>query len=228
MASPSTNAHVGPLQGAQGLDHAVFLQLETHLRLASDAGGVDEQVIFIVDAQRHIDGVARRAGDVRNDQSLIADEPIDQGAFAHIRLAHDGDTRLLRRLDGLFLRRLRIVGKIGQHLVHQIFDAHLFLGGDHIELLGAKLVELGGVELRLLAFDFVDGVEDGLVDLAQALGDVLVLGHQALANIHQEDDDVRLFDGEVDLLDPPARSARLAPPGRCRRCRPVQKSFAPS
>ena len=67
---------------------------------ASQAGGVDQDKVFAVAGVRNIDRVTGGAGDVRNNGAIVVKDRVDQGRFADIGPADDGDrTGLGRRLN---------------------------------------------------------------------------------------------------------------------------------
>ena len=72
--------------------------------------------------------------------------------------------------------------------------------GDRIGLVPAEGVELGALELALLVVGLVDGHDDRRLGPSQDLGRLEVRRRHARHRIDDEDDDVRLGDGQPGLL----------------------------
>src|SRR5262249_57403415 len=60
-------------------------------------GGVDQLEGATLDLEPRVDAVARRAGDLRDDDALLADEPVHERALADVRAPDEGDARPRRR-----------------------------------------------------------------------------------------------------------------------------------
>ncbi len=236
-----------------------------HLAATPQTGGVDEAQLPSLPGERRVDGVPRRARDVADDDTLLAEELVEEGRLAHVGAAHDGHARGRRgvrpddgRQPGVRLRRplhielleaRRLVGlrlvlaeqPEGEALLHpggQVLGLDLALlalaffqrlpgqgGHDGVEEVAgappveradgiglvepAQAQELGALQLQLLVVGLVDGHDHRRGRPPQGLSDLLVCRRQAGGGVHDEDDDVRLLDGQASLvLD---RSSMVSP-----------------
>ncbi len=198
---------VGGLDGLQGLDHRELLDGLEHLALAPQACGVDELELLPVALEGHGDRVPRRAGHVEGDEAFLAEPGVDERGLAHIGPAGDGQA------DGLVLAVFRLVLGLGelQRLkgrLEQAADTLPVGRGDGQDLAQTQLVELGQLRALAHALGLVAHEQAGFAEAPQVVGDVVVLGRQARACIHDEDDDVRFRDGLLGLLGHLAVDAR--------------------
>jgi hypothetical protein len=69
VASSSSSTHVGVGDRLQGLDHRELLDGLEDLALATQARGVDQLEALAVSLERHVDRVARGAGQVEGDRA---------------------------------------------------------------------------------------------------------------------------------------------------------------
>ena len=89
------NRDVAALDGILGALDAEIFNRVVHAPRLPDAGGINQDV-FLPDAvgldlERHVNGVARRAGNRRDDDALGLRERIDDGRFADVRATDDGE-----------------------------------------------------------------------------------------------------------------------------------------
>ena len=142
--------HVGHADVAARHHHAQLLRHIAGLALAADAGGIDEDVLRAVVRDGLVHGIARGAGDGRNDGPLLAGERVEQGRFADVGPADDGD------LDSRRSRWLFGTGRIAArepcgHAVQQRVHADAMLGRYREDVGNPEAVELVGqavAELR--------------------------------------------------------------------------------
>jgi hypothetical protein len=184
---------------------------------AADPGGVDQDHGQPVEAEDGVDRVARGPRDLADERSLVAEEGIEQGGLPDVGTSHDGDPcHAILALGGLGRRR----GQDLERSVEQVVDADAVLGGDHQDLLEAKLEYL--VPEMLLARDvgLVRRDDHRSPRPAEQLGDVTVDRRQTLPDVEQEDDGICFLDGDPGLcLDvglaefPVRRSAVELQPG---------------
>ena len=130
---------VGALGGALRAQRRVVLDRVGDLRLAAHAGRVDEHQPAPVDHQRHVDRVARRAGELGDDHALLAEEAVDERGLADVGPADHGQADASRRP--------RARSSAGQQLddaVEQIARAEALRRGDGHRLAEPEPVELGG------------------------------------------------------------------------------------
>ncbi len=74
------------------------------------------------------------------------------------------------------------------------------LGGEGIQRVDAQAIVFGKQFFMARAVHLVGGVKDLLAAAAQLPGDLHVRGREAVAAVHQKDDDVGLFNGQIRLL----------------------------
>ena len=189
-------AHVRPLDGQLRPHDGELLHPLVHLGLAADAGGVDEhiaaQLVFIHGVHR----VPGGAGHVADDDPLLPQDVVHQGALAHVGLADDGHLDEILVLPVLFHGR-----EVLETLVQQIAGAVAVDGGggdgvaqsQGVELIHAKVGGAGGVGL-------VHRQHHGLLGAQQHVGHVLIRRGDAGAQVGHKDDDRGLVDGDLRLL----------------------------
>ena len=142
-----------------------------------------------------VDGIARRARDVADDDALLTHECIDKRGFADVRTADNGDADLIR----LFLF-LRPFGKERHESIEQIAEIHDVRSRNRHGIAKAEVVELVDVRLLLWRIDLVHGQEHGRLRRAQHLADFLIGKRQTCATVNEKEDDVRLLHGDLRLL----------------------------
>ena len=188
---------VGALDGVQGFDDGEFFDFVVHPRLAADAGGVNQGeavalCVFVGDG----DGVARGAGDGACHQAFFADEAVEQGGFARVGTADDGQRDVFFLVFCLvFFAEQCGVGRFqqaGDDALRQLLQATAVFGGDGKGVRDAQRVEVGEDEVGVGEVGFVHREDDWLLAAAQFGGDGFVNRGQAVAAINDEDDDVRL------------------------------------
>src|SRR6185312_2012804 len=103
---------VGGLDGLERLDDGEELDRGAGLAAPAHARGVDQRVAASVALEGNLDRVARGAGLVEGDDSLLADQRVDEGGFADVGPADDGDAGMASRRFILIGRGL-VVGKAG-------------------------------------------------------------------------------------------------------------------
>ena len=79
------------LDRLQRLDDGEELGPLAGLAAAAQARGIDQRVAPAGALERHLDRVARGARLVEGDHPLLADQRVDQGGFADVGPADDGD-----------------------------------------------------------------------------------------------------------------------------------------
>ena len=175
---------------------AELLRHRVRLPLAADAGGIDEGELDAVAGDGLVDGVARGAGDGRDDGALLSGESVEEGRFAHVRTADDGD------LDGGGLGGFRGGGHFGKcsgDAIEQRVDACAVLGGQRKDVADAEVVEV----MREIAIggsiDLVDGERDGLAEALEHLGEIAVAAGDLGAAIDEENDVRRFAQRDVGL-----------------------------
>ncbi len=108
VASISEQRNVGGFEVLAGHDDGQLFGHHLGLALAPDAGGIDEAEEVALALDDLVDGVARGAGDVRNDGAVGAGQGVQQGGLADVGAADDGDLGLARLI--LAVRALLAAG----------------------------------------------------------------------------------------------------------------------
>ena len=186
---------VGAVDGAKRSHDAVALDRRIDLSLAAHARRVNEDELRVLRHKVRVDGIARRARDVADDDALLTHECIDERGFADVRTADDGDADLIR----LFLF-LCSCGKERHESIEQIAEVHGVRRRNRHGIAKAEVVELVDVRLLLGRINLVHGQEHGFLRRAQHLADFLIGKRQARTAVDEKEDDVRLLHGDLRLL----------------------------
>ena len=189
-------AHIRALDGELCAHDGEFLDAVVHAGLAPDTGGVDKDILAVFVFKAAVDAVARRAGDVADDDALFAEDEVHERGLADVRLADDGDAGMVRVRIVRILRR-----EVLQTGVEQVARAMAMHGGD-----GDRIAEAEGVKLidagvdRAGGVHLVDGQHNGLFRAQEHIGHFLIGGGHAGADLGDEHDDVGRVNGELCLL----------------------------
>ena len=212
-----------------------LLQLLLDARLAPHAGGVEQAEFAAVPLERHRDGVARDAGLRPNEQTLLAEQAIDQSGLADIGTTDDGDADRARGDVGFGLLVL-LLGRRGEFRqgradrVVEIRQTFAVLGRNRNRIAKAELIGLNGVlsgtQLALVGDD-----DDGLAGAPHHIGELPVDRRQAGTHIHQEQHRVGALDRGGGLLhhaaDKSIRSAFVEARGVDHRKRKIAETPLP-
>ena len=107
------HGHLGPLDRGRGAQAGVVLVARRLLDPPADAGGVDEPPGPAAELDQLVDRVDGGAGDVVDDDPLLAGQLVEQRRLADVRLADDGDPARAADLASKLRRRLRQRGEDG-------------------------------------------------------------------------------------------------------------------
>src|SRR5690606_19748730 len=141
------------------------------------------------------------AGLVEDHDPILAQHAVDQGRFANVGPADNGDLGADRgdrqALDGIafFVQVDGLDVTLDQHRFEHRVDVAPVRGGDADRRAQAQRRKLADNGVRIGPVDLVGDQEGVLVALAQVLGDHLVAGGPAGAGIDQEQHRVRFLDG---------------------------------
>ena len=183
------------------------------MHTATDAGSVDEAPQLAAKLHDLVDRVAGGAGELVDDDALLAGRLVQQRRLADVRAPEDRDPARAAEL------RLRDGGDVGQHLhdlVEEVGDAAPVDRRDGVGLTETEVPQGRGLRLLPSVVDLVRDEEDGLLRGAQQPHDGLVGRRRADHRVDDEqhhvgevDRDLGLRgDGAVDALGirlPPAR-----------------------
>ena len=185
----------------QGTDHRVVLGGVVDAAAAAHAGGVHEHDRPIGRVHQRVDGVPGGAGHVVHHAAVLAHQPVEQGALAHVGATDDGHTwrghvvrapQLLALIvqgnpvgggHGLAPRTLR---ELGDHHVQQVAGPTAVQRADRHGLAHPEPQELPHLVLAAVVVRLVGHHHDGSVDAAQPVGDGFVVVGETDAGIHHE------------------------------------------
>ena len=187
--------HIRPVNGPQAADHTVPFQRRVDFAAPPHAGGIDEDERHAVVFEISIHGIPGRTRNIADHQTFFAEQCIDQRRLADIGTADHGDPDGVRLIGDFDLRRQLFDDGIEQIAQIQGIDRR---HGDR--LAQAEAIELITVRDSLDGIDFVDGQHDRLLRSPQHADDLLVhLGNADFA-VHNEQNDVRFFHGQLGLI----------------------------
>ncbi len=191
------DGHLGLLEGGLGAQRRVEVGATALVDAAPDAGRVDEAPRLATELDELVDRVAGGAGDVVDDDPLVAGEAVEQARLADVGAPDERDPS--RAALGV-----RAVGRhVGQHLEHGVegVAAPAAVHGGHREgLAEAEAPQHRRVGLAALVVDLVGDEHDRLAGPAQQLDDRLVVVGRADGGVDDEHDDVGEVDGDLGLL----------------------------
>ena len=187
---------VGTLNGHGSTKDRELFDLIVDLGLLTHTGGVneDELTIFVLKVAVHrITGGTCHVGD--ND-TLLPQDPVDEGGLTHVGLADDGN---LHHIGLLF--QLLLLGEVLQAGIQQITGTMAVDGRDGDGIAQAQVVELVNIGVgHAHLVHFVDSQDDGLSGPQKHIGHVLVGGGEAGLDVTDKDDDVGVGNGDLGLL----------------------------
>ena len=204
---------VGLVHGPQRPDERVVLGRIVDAALAPHAGRVDVADGPVGCVDHGVDGVAGGPGQVVDDGAVVADQPVEQRALAHVRPAHDGHGRDRRAgLAGILCAisvvvRLGVAvrsqavgrGQPGDDLVEEVAGPPAVQRGDGMGLPDAEGEELPTIVLTLVVVGLVHPEQHGLPGAAQPGGDRVVVLGDPDAGVDEEDDQVGAPHGLLHL-----------------------------
>ena len=189
-------ANLRLVDGAKAPDEAVVLDVFVNKVALAHAGGVDEAVALVATLDDDVEGVARRAGDVAHDGTILAGKAVGDRGLADVRAANNGNTKGVLRILGL-IRGLR---ESCDDLVEKVSRTVTVDGGNGPGLTKAEGIEIPhGLVVRGIV-ELVGYEEDGLAGSTQDTRNRLVLFGHADGSVDDEDDDIRLLAGGLRLL----------------------------
>ncbi len=195
LASTRTSATSARSAAAERAQLRVVLDPLPLLALAPQAGRVDEQEGAVVALQHRVDRVARRAGDVRDDHALLADERVQERRLAHVRAAEDGDAdRLVAE------RRPALAREQRDDLVEQVAGAVAVQRRERQRVAEPEPVELERLEVARGSSSLFASTSTGFLRRAQDDGELLVARRDPVTGVDHEEDEVGLLDRRARLL----------------------------
>ena len=188
--------HICTLHSRHGADDTVALQLFLNLVLPSESRCVDENILFPVVHDLCIHRVPGRSRDVGDNHPVLAEKPVDDGRFPHVRLSHDGNAGTV-----IFLFIRRLLREIRGHRVEHIAESQP--GGRRYRnrVPDPQIVKL--IYIRQIFFKAVHLVhcqDDRLPRSPQHIRHFGVRIHEPLPHIREKDDHIRRVDSDLRLL----------------------------
>ena len=145
---------------------------------------------------RGIDRIARRSGNIGYDDTVRAQQFVDQGGFSDVRFSNNGDAR---NLALLLVFHLRI--KVSCHLIEHIADAELSGCGNGVRLSDAEVIEFINIHhLTVKVIYLVDNEYNRLAASSQHVCHFCIRIYKSLTDVCDEDDDICGINGDLRLV----------------------------
>ena len=145
-------------------------------------------------ADLRIDGIAGGAGVFADDGALLAQQPIEQAALAHIGAADDGHAHLIL----IITLAQGQAGQAAQALgngIEQIANTQAVDGADRVHLAQAQRIRVQRQLALLIRIDLIGGNEHGHLRPPQYGHDFFISAGQSIDAIDDENDAIRLLGG---------------------------------
>jgi hypothetical protein len=189
---------LGEGDGADGVLGGELFQLLLNLRLLAQAGSVDQAHLLVAPDPVDRDGVARDARFRTGQQTLLADQAVDQGGLAGVRTADDGQADRLVVVVLVF--GILVLGEGRQHGGVELGHAFAVLARNRNRFAQAQLVGFADARLAGFALGLVGGDDHRLAATAQQGGEHFIQRGDAFAGVVDEQRDVRFLDGQLGLM----------------------------
>ena len=163
-----------------------------HAGAFTEAGGVDDVVLFIAPDVGDVDSITSGSRDFGDHRALILENGIDEGGFTGIGFADDGDLKAVLEvvvIDICLFLGLKF-GEFAIDTVEEVIDSAPVFGGGGESVAEAEAGEVAGGVIVVRAVGLVHGEDDVGIGLTEELGHFLVDGVNASAGINDEDDEV--------------------------------------
>ena len=188
--------HLGTLYGTDGTDDHITLQFFLDLVLPAKTGSINEDIFFAVISDLGIHRISGGTRDIRNDQTVLTQQFVDQGRLADIGLSDDGHTGAVI----LFFLCLFLI-KIFRYGLQHVTDSQTIHRRDRMGIANTQIVEFVDIRHILLeAVHLIDHQYHGLVGTAQHVCHLGIRIHQSLLYIHQENDHVCSLHSDLCLF----------------------------
>ena len=189
------NDDVGGFDSLQGLNDRKLLDGFEYTTLASHARRIDQLVFLVAAFELDLDRIARGTWLVKSNHPLFTQQRIDQGRLANVRAAGNGHTGNTFGVVCVF----RILREFFQRIVDQTPHPFAMRGRNRMRFTQTQFMKVGRHHAAIHAFYLIDGNENGTIDPAEQLGNVLVERRDALATIDHENNPVCFVDGLLSL-----------------------------
>ena len=190
------DADTAALDSGQTAQDAVALDTALDLAALAQAGGIGKDELAVLVLYHCVDGIAGRTGFVGDDQTVLAQNMVDEAGFADVGAANDGNRDAVIRV---FLVLLKV--EVGADRVQQVAGAVAVHAGNRNQLAEAEAVEV--VQLHRGFADLialVDSQHNGLAAAHKHSGNVLILRCDARGQLRHHDDAVCGINGQLCLF----------------------------
>ena len=165
--------------------------------------------------EARVDRVARRAGDLRDDRALLAEERVDERRLADVRAPDDREGDLVRRAASVSARDSPLPPELvsrSRDRGLQVVDADVVLGRDAVDLGEPELPRLDLALAALLAGRSCWRRRPRSRPASRTIaGGRAVARQDARGGVHDEEDEVRAPDRRDGLVAHGRRDLLLAP-----------------
>src|SRR5829696_8496606 len=190
---------LGKAHGAQRVADRQLLELVLHPGALAQARGVEELDRPAAPLPVDRDRIAGDAGLGAGEQTIGADQLVDERRLAGVRAPDDRDLERLA-LAALVVLRLVVFPEIGQERVEELAEALAVLGRERHRLSEPQGERVVGAGRPGAALGFVGDEHHRLAGAAHELDEGLIRRQHPGARVHQEEDDVRLGDRRLCLV----------------------------
>ena len=157
-----------------------------------DARRIDKDIFFIADFYAGVDCVARRACDVRNDDSVISQKFVDKAAFPRVRFPDDCDFQR-------FFLFFRLVLPCKFHdFVQHVAKTFRLSRGNPDRLAKSQLVKVVQ-KVLFVVIQLVHDKQNRLATFAKVCRDFVIFVREPRLSVKHKYDDVGGFDSNLRL-----------------------------
>ena len=206
----------GEAHGAQRVGCGELFELGVDARALPQARRVEQFEAAAFPVRLDGNGVARDASLRSDQQPVLAEYAVEQRRFAGVGAAGHRDAQRLRLVEfaavlvlaqhhrralvlNIVGRRREALGQALQHGLVEVGEALVMLGRERHGVAETERIGVVGALDALAAFGLVGDQDDGLVGAAHQRGEVAVDRRDADARVDDEEDRVRLLDGDFGL-----------------------------
>src|SRR5208282_3793583 len=195
-------------------DYRKLLRHQPRFAFAADAGGINEANLAAFVLDDFIDGIARSAGDRRDDGAIGSRELIQQRGFADVRVPDDRDLDFMRLLGSWCAFLCALPSNLSvlcvwlfdsrQHKkdrVEQIVNAASMLGRNRKHVPHSQGMKFAEQRILLVGVHLVDGEEERLAGARQKSRQLAIGTCDLGARIDDHDDGRGFFERNLGLAE---------------------------
>ncbi len=188
------NGHVAFLDGTYGTHHRIELDVLVNLAFLAQSGSVHQHEVHAEGVEAGVVAVACGAGYVGYNVSLLSEEGVDHGRFAHVRTAHHRKTRQV----GIVL--CGVVRQVFHHLVQQLASSCACHGRKRENLTQSEGVELSRLAELARDIRLVNSEYHFFLASAKHHRHILVEHMHSCLSVDHENYHIGFVNGEVHLF----------------------------